>query len=68
MGYSISIVLLSEIFFTILKVLGISVSIYEQHNDEIERLNEQYAEKVYETEVMTPKGRKHYVTARRRIQ
>lgn len=68
MGYSITIVLLSEIFFTILKVLGVSVSIYEQHNEEIERLEEMHTPKVYLTEVATPKGKKKYWTRRTRIQ
>lgn len=68
MGYSVSIVLLSEIFFTILKVLGVSVSIYDQHNEEIERLEEMHRPKIYDTEVITPKGIKRYKTRRTRIQ
>lgn len=68
MGYSITIVLMSEIFFTILRCLGVGVSIYEQHNEEIERLEEMHTPKIYDTEVMTPKGIKRYRTRRTRIQ
>lgn len=69
MSYTILTILITEIWFTILKVLGVSTSIYNQQQDEIERLNEMYQEKVYETEVVTNKGKtKSYLTTRRRIK
>lgn len=75
MSYSVMVLLVSEIWFTLLRCLGVSTSMYEQHNEEIERINEQqereeekYAPKVYATRVSTPNGIKQYVTERRRLR
>ena len=75
MSYSVLALLASEIWFTILRCLGVSTSMYEQHNEEIERLQEQeeremekYAPKVYQTQVRTPNGIKRYITERTRLK
>lgn len=67
MGYSIITILITEWWFTVLKMLGVSTSIYEQNEEEIERINDIHEEKIYQTEVLTPRGIKRYTTKRKRI-
>lgn len=67
MGYSVITILITEWWFTVLKMLGISTSIYEQNEEEIQRINDIHEEKIYQTEVLTPRGIKRYTTKRKRI-
>lgn len=67
MGYSVISILITEWWFTVLKMLGVSTSIYEQNEEEIQRINDIHEEKIYQTEILTPRGTKRYTTKRKRI-
>lgn len=75
LGFSVVSVLIMEIWFTLLKCLGVSTSIYEQQQHEIEMLEaqtereqEKYAPKTYTTTVRAGRHTKTYQTTRQRMR
>lgn len=72
LGFSLITIIIQEYWFTFLKILGVGVSVYEDNQEERERLEEVYGTHVYDTRVTTlerdgtERVRKQYRTYRKR--